>query len=459
MGGIKTIGIMTGNSLDAVDIVLTEFDSGKIKDIAAHTKPYPKELTSKLLNLREQIKKVQSDMEQLADDETFISTVNEYTSLVAETVNEFMAQSNTPKSDIAAIGFHGQTCDHFPPSIAKDKPAYTLQVGNAQLLADLTDIPVIYDFRSDDIMCGGEGAPLAPVHNLHISKDLKTKGIFPVAFCNAGNTGNIAIISEDKNGKTVVKGWDVGPFNHFSDYLVRTYKNINYDKDAVFAKQGKIIPELLRDLFNTVAVNNDGQNFYLQTPPKSSDPSWYRVTENVNCKKYSFEDTLRTVLYLSTYAFYHTLSFVPENLKMPTNFLIFGGGWHNPLALEDFKNLLIGKGLVLEEHKEIFANIQNRFSKEPAVEWSDKFGYSGQYMEARIFADMAYCRIIGEPFTYPEGSGCHKPVVAGIYCLPNTGQTYALEKMLQACNTTDLNKRVKAPALWNRAYKGWQTRD
>ena len=458
MRGIKTIGIMTGNSLDAVDVVLTEFGTDTIKDLSSHTKPYPKELTDKMLKLRALVKDVDSEMDKLSENEFFVSTVNEYTTLVADTVKELMAHSRYKNSDIAALGFHGQTCDHFPPSIAKGADAYTLQIGNAQLLADLTDIPVIYDFRSDDIMCGGEGAPLAPVHNLHISKKLKEQGIFPVAFCNAGNTGNIAVITKNGGDKMIVKGWDAGPFNHFSDYLVRTYKNMSYDKDAVFAKQGKIIPELLRDLFENVAVTSNGENFYLQAPYKSSDPSWYRIPESLNCKKYSFEDTLRTVVYLSTYTCYHTLSFVPDNLKMPANFLVFGGGWKNPLTMNDFKNLLAGNALILEEHKDLFNKIKNRMIEPPMVEWSDKFGYSGEYMEARIFADMAYCRIIGEPFTYPEGSGCRKPVVGGIYCLPATGRPYGLEKMLQACNTADLNKRISAPELWNRASKGWQTR-
>ena len=72
--------------------------------------------------------------------------------------------------EIAAIGFHGQTCDHFPPSAAGGSEPYTLQVGDPRLLADLTGIPVIYDFRSDDLMNGGEGAPLAPLHNRRIAR-------------------------------------------------------------------------------------------------------------------------------------------------------------------------------------------------------------------------------------------------------------------------------------------------
>lgn len=440
MSAIRTIGIMTGNSLDGVDVVLTEFSANEIKDLAGYTKNYPLELTLKMLKIRQLVKSVDAQVEELEQNEFFVETINEYTTLVAETINEFLAQENIAKSEIAALGFHGQTCDHFPPSIAKGQPPYTLQVGNAQLLADLTGLPVVYDFRSDDVMQGGEGAPLAPVHNLHISRDLKSKGIFPVAFCNAGNTGNIAIISEDDQATSIVKGWDVGPFNHLPDYLMRTHKNKPCDYNAEFGNQGKIVPELLGELFHNVAVDNDGKNFYLQTPPKSSDPSWYKILECLNCQKYSFEETLRTTEYLSTYAYFHTLSYVPENVKMPSDFLIFGGGWKNPLVLEDFKKLLKGKGPILEEHRNLFASICQRFTKETSVDWSDKFGYSGQYMEARIFADMAYCKIIGEPFTFPETSGCNKPTIGGIFCYPQK----------------DSRQNEVEPRLWNRASKGWQ---
>lgn len=202
MTAVRTIGIMTGNSLDGVDIVLTGFENGRITDLGGFSKPYPRSLTEKMLRLRARIREEGGRMERLVEDGFSLAAIDEYTSLVAETVNTFLPRSGCRREDIAALGFHGQTCDHFPPSIAGGEPAYTVQVGNAGLLADLTGIPVICDFRSDDIMAGGEGAPLAPVHNLHIAGDLRNKGVFPVAFCNAGNTGNISVITEDKDGKT-----------------------------------------------------------------------------------------------------------------------------------------------------------------------------------------------------------------------------------------------------------------
>ena len=453
---MKTIGIMTGNSLDGVDVVLTGFDENGIRDLASFSKPYSREMTGKMLKLREIARAVRVSMDELSGNAFFAAAVDEYTRLVASAVNEMLARSGFSKQDVAAIGFHGQTCDHCPPSIAGKEKAYTLQVGNARLLADLTGIPVICDFRSDDVMNGGEGAPLAPVHNLHISKDLKTKGIFPVAFCNAGNTGNIAIITEDENGREIVAGWDAGPFNHYPDYLARLHKNCSCDLDGSFGKKGKVIPELLDELFNHAAADDKGNNFFLLPPPKSSDPSWYRIPDCLNCRGYSFEDTIRTAEYLSVYVLTHTLSFVPEEYAMPASFLVFGGGWKNPLAMEDFNSLLRGNAFELPRHKELFAKIRRRMKTAPNIGWSDICGYSGKYMEARIFADMARCRIIGEPFTFPAGSGCRTPTVAGIYFLPKGEKEGEFMRLLRHYKTENLNMDGDLPVYWSRAAKGWQ---
>lgn len=422
---------MTGNSLDAVDVVLTEFAPNFIKDIASHTLSYPEALRQNLLRLRAGLQANLHILPEYADHSFFIETVNSYTHLVAETVNKLLQIAGVSKNEIAAIGFHGQTCGHFPPSIAGGEPPYTLQVGNANLLADETGLPVIYDFRSDDLMNGGEGAPLAPIHNAHLSEKLKSDGIFPVAFCNGGNTGNIALISTDYDNKTVVTGWDVGPFNHLADLIMRDNFNLPFDPDGQYASRGIIRLELLADLFSQAALNAAGKNFYEVRPPKSSDPAWYRLPD---ISSYPIEDILRTVEYLSVYGFYHTLAHIPPELKMPKHFLVFGGGWKNPLMMNDFKLLLQGKAAVLPQHKELFSSLQKRLGTQCEVCWSDKYGLSGTYMEARLIADLAYCRINQIPFTYPETTGCHTPTVCGIWCYPSSPQQ----------------------PLYNRAAPGWQ---
>lgn len=443
---------MTGNSLDAVDVVLSAFEGKSIRDLCSHTLKYPSQLRDSLLELREIIRRHNSNMNEVATEPAFVPAVDNYTRLVAEAVNQLVAKSGLAVGEIAAIGFHGQTCDHFPPSVAKGQAAYTLQVGNPRLLADLTGLPVIYDFRSDDIMNGGEGAPLAPLHNMHIAETLAEKGIASAAFCNGGNTGNIAVISMGKDGEMpLVAGWDIGPFNHFADKLMREKKGLPCDENGQYGSAGTVNENLLRQLFASAAVNQAGENFYLQQPPKSSDPRWYKLIYDDSLP---FADNLRTVEYLSAYSYVYNLKYLPQNFLMPGLFLLFGGGWKNPLVKADFNALLQGKGMVLPEHQDVFAGIYNRLPKNITVDWSDAYGFSGEYMEARIFADMAYCKIVGQPFSLPSTTNCKKPTVGGVYVLPAAPKNDLLMRLLRQYGNPALPE--SNVQLWNRAAKGWQ---
>lgn len=434
---MKCIGIMTGNSLDAVDTVLTDFTGSQITDIGRHSTEIPLEIADGFRSLKHRLSENGGDMDTLfaSDRQTFLALHNAYIRLVARTVTELLAEAAIPAAEIDAVGFHGQTCYHLPPSIAGNhaEPC-TIQIGSGQMLADILQIPVIFDFRSDDIINGGEGAPLAPIHNLHLAESLKGLGIFPVAFCNGGNTGNIAIVSSDINsGETGVIGWDTGPFNHFIDYLARTEKNCSCDRDGQFGREGKINFALLEELFEHAVRTNIGKNFMAQTPPKSSDPAWYKIIPALTDPQIPFADRIRTVEYFSAYCFVYNLRHIPFNFRHPQHFLLFGGGWKNPVVLEDFAGLLRGKGPILPQHLNIF---QSLAQESPIIEPADKYGFSAQYMEAQIFADMARCYLTGEPFSLPSTTGCLRPTVGGILVRPG-----------------EHNQN-----LWSRAAKGWRTR-
>lgn len=458
-----SIGIMTGNSLDAVDCVLTAFGSdGEIHDIIGHTVPYPPALSQALRAVRDRIAAAGFDLKKVAQEPAFRQTHDAYIDIVAQAVEGLISRAEkagVARHQIDAIGFHGQTCGHNPPSVAgAQNRAWTIQIGDGRRLADMTGITVIYDFRSDDIMNGGEGAPLAPVHNLHIARDAKARGFYPVAFCNGGNTGNLAVIS-DSGGAEKVMGWDVGPFNHLIDTLMRAETPDSYDKDGKYGAGGEIHPPLLRVLFNEAAVKQDGANFLLQAPPKSSDPQWYRAPRMLTDKALPFATRLRTAEYFSAYIYTHALSYVPADWKMPRSFLLFGGGWKNPLVLGDFKDLLNKKGLVLPEHQAVFDGIYARLAPSPEVVFSDAKGYSAQYMEARIFADMACCRITGTPFSLPETSGCRVPTVGGVIAYPGGDKeraTPALRALLERHQSEHLNRPPPENVCYNRASPGWK---
>ena len=180
----------------------------------------------------------------------------------------------------------------------------------------------------------------------------------------------------------------------------------------------------MEKLFEQSVLTQDGDNFLLRIPPKSSDPAWYNFAKT----NIMFVDKVRTAEFFSAYIMVYGLKYSP--VKTPNYFLVFGGGWNNPIIRKDFEDLLKGQADVLPQHKDIFADIQN---KRAEVKWSDEFGYNGKYMEARVFADMAKCKLTNEPFSFPATSGCKSPTVGGVVVYPKGDNAQ----------------------LWSRAAKGW----
>ena len=444
---LVSIGVNTGNSLDAADVVLTKFGAdGSITDLDALSEPMPARLADCLRSFRGAVVDSNGDMEAAINRyqeraakaklavSSFDQLVVSYTQYVSAAVKRLIEKAKSPSGkslEIDLIGFHGQTCAHQPPSIARQGAStYTLQIGDGQLLANETGIAVVYDFRSDDLMNGGEAAPLAPMHHEHLARHLKDAGRFPIAFCNAGNTGNISVITEGADKNIVVFGWDAGPFNDYPDKLMQIQRSEPWDVDGKTGCLGKVSETLLKVLFDNGAVTDHGENYLLQAPPKSSDPQWYRLLpelmgeKNVGASPLSFEDRVRTAEYFAAYVLFFSLRWIEDDMLIPTCFALCGGGWNNPIARGHFEQLLRGKleaNIVLPEHKELFAQIAKRLHRTGRpieVAMSDDFGFSGQYMEARLFADAAVKRIMGEPFSRPETTGCRTPTVLGIIRFP-----------------------------------------
>ena len=180
----------------------------------------------------------------------FFSIERAYTEFIARAVRELITKAKADASlasrydlaQIDLIGSHGQTWRHCPSSIAakQDGTTYTVQIGNAQTLADLTGVTVVSDFRSDDLMLGGEGAPLAPVHHRHIAMRVRALGRFPLAFVNGGNTSNISVVSHDASTEEIaVVGWDAGPFNHFPDRLMQAERGAACDQDGTVGRRAR----------------------------------------------------------------------------------------------------------------------------------------------------------------------------------------------------------------------------
>jgi len=483
---LRVIGIMTGNSLDGADLVLSSFDraGGEILDLQAHSVPFPEEFKHDLRAIRSAINAAGGRVDQAVaalGGETFDRILGRYTALLAQAVGELQLRAKRTsaispwfEARVDLIGLHGQTCAHRPPSIAGSGPGdapYTVQLGDGQALADLTGTTVVCDFRSDDLIAGGEGAPLAPVHHRHLAESARARGIFPIAFGNGGNTGNVSVISVDRStGEPRVVGWDTGPFNHFPDRLMQLQGGQACDRDAAVGRRGSIHLGLFALLFHSAVVTQGGANFLLQPPPKSSDPEWYRLLPEllgeapVNGQLLPFEDRVRTATYFATYAFAHSLALLPSAIEPPTHFAVCGGGWRNPLCLADFRALLAGDRAapILPDHAKLFDRLRT-WTARAVVEPSATFGFDGTAMEARIFADAAVCRIKGEPFTLPATTGARQPTVCGIIRFPGADRSRAtaplrawLDHFGAEAATVDLSDVFDCRS--SRASAGWRGR-
>ncbi len=410
----RIIGIMTGNSMDAIDMVLSEFDGEKIRDICNYSEPYSSTQKEMMNGLRRRVCENKMTAAKLLKDALFMNAHWQYVEGVANAVNKMCEKFGLQKKQIDAIGFHGKTLDHNPPSMAayNGEPPFTTQMGSAQLLANLTGIPVVGDFRSALLMNGYEGAPLAGPHNAHIAK---TEG--DGCYFNAGNTSNLAWI---KDGATQIC-WDAGPFNEYVDSWIRLYKNEAMDTDGAYGKKGRLMPDLLQKLFDV------GRAYYELLPPKSGDPAYYHTQEIFAqiCAEYGnprtderlFCNVMRTLEIFAGYIAAYALGQTPKHIELTPNIVLFGGGWHNPVALKAFKECLSGKSaFILPEHQAHFAALAARWPQRPNVKYSDL----GTFMEARLFADLARYYLEQKSWPLPELQG--KQLILGNARFPFAGQ-------------------------------------
>ena len=231
------VGLMSGTSLDGVDAVLAEFSPARPPRLLnTQYLPYPDELRAELLALHTP----QPDELHRA-------------ALAAQTLARLYAQAvgaalgDTPRGRVRAIGCHGQTLRHRPAD------GYTLQVGNAALLAELTGIAVVADFRSRDIAAGGQGAPLVPAFHAHALAA-------PDAHRVIANIGGIANVTDLPPGGTV-RGWDTGPGNLLMDAWIQRHQGARYDRDGGWAASGRVDAGLLDALM---------RHPYLAAPPPKS---------------------------------------------------------------------------------------------------------------------------------------------------------------------------------------------
>jgi anhydro-N-acetylmuramic acid kinase len=357
------IGLMSGTSLDGIDAVLTEITAdGKAHLFASHYLPYTDDLRQRLLGLHIP----QADEIHLAE-----LAANELAHLYAESVNTLLEKAGQDKTKVRAIGCHGQTLRHRPDSV------YTLQIGNAALLAELTGITVVADFRSRDIAAGGQGAPLVPAFHAHT---LRHSAIHRVI----ANIGGIANLT-DLPYTGAVRGWDTGPGNMLMDAWIQRHHGLRYDKDGNWAASGKVRTDLLNALLS--------HDFLRLAPPKSAgreqfNLDWLQTVLGALGAPIDPADVQATLLEFTARSLCDD---VVGECPGAQEVYVCGGGIHN-IALVNRITALLAPARVVST----------------AI-----VGLDPDWMEAMAFAWLARQTLHGQAGNLPEVTGARGPRILG----------------------------------------------
>ncbi len=352
---------MTGTSLDGVDAVLADFST-------AH--PYLRQTF--FLPYDETVRDVLLALHHPGNDELHRAAIisNQLSHLYANAVVGLLENSGLASENIVAIGCHGQTVRHCP----EPENRYTIQLVNAALLAELTGITVVADFRSRDIAAGGQGAPLAPAFH---------QAIFNSSDCHRVivNIGGIANITSLEPGKAVF-GFDCGPGNLLMDAWCRRHTGNEYDKDGAWAATGKTIPALLKKLL--------ALQYFMLPPPKSTGRDFFnmRWLENTLLGSESAQDVQATLLQLTVQSVANAiLDYCPNAMEV----YVCGGGARNSLLISYLKKALPEKKVAL----------------------TNSLGVDADWVEGYAFAWLAKQAILGLPGNLPAVTGASAERVLG----------------------------------------------
>lgn len=343
----RAIGLMSGTSMDGIDAALLETNGEMIRLFGPHLMvPYRDEL-------KQRIRSVLGGKGPVEEVERDVTLAH------AEAV-ELLVQQTGP---VDVIGFHGQTILHEP-----DK-GRTWQIGDGALLAEKTGTDVVFDFRSNDVAHGGEGAPLAPVLHQALARNL---GRRPVAVLNLGGVGNVTWIGEGD----AMLAFDTGPANALVDDWVAQKTGDPYDRNGTLAVAGKVNEALI-----DAQLDNP---WFAEMPPKSLDRYDFRGNFVAGLNP---ADGAATLTSFSAACVARAARHLPEP---PEIWLVCGGGRHNRFLMSELR-------------RRLNADVQPC----EAVRWQ------GDVLEAQAFAYMAVRHLEGLPISFPGTTGVSQPLTGG----------------------------------------------
>jgi anhydro-N-acetylmuramic acid kinase len=361
------IGLMSGTSLDGVDGVLVDFSASPWRVLAHQSLALPAELKAELLALN-----------QSGDDELHRAALaaNDLVRVYAQVVKRLLEDQHLKAQDIRAIGAHGQTVRHRPGLF--DATGYTLQLNNPALLAELTRISVIADFRSRDVAAGGQGAPLVPVFHQHMFGD----ATHAQAVLNLGGIANLSVLRP--NGDLL--GFDCGPANALLDHWCQQHTGQDFDHSGQWAQSGVVHEALLHQLMQ--------EPFLQQPPPKSTGrdlfhPEWLHA----HLQAFDALPAADVQATLTEFTARACAQDVARHASDAQRLIVCGGG-----ALNHFLMARLQAGLAM-----------------PVVS-SQTCGMPPLQVEACAFAWLAHQTLLGLPGNSPKVTGAQGArILGGIY--------------------------------------------
>ena len=381
-------GLMSGTSADGIDVALLKVEQTgtplSFQCVHFSSVPYASSLRTLIL---EQAEKNTSDVWSLSQLNFRLAHA------FKEVLDKALQESGYGWEELDLIGSHGHTVHHIPVAapVAGMQLCSTLQIGDPAVLATLTGVPVVGDFRVADMAAGGQGAPLVPFLEFFTLMDpMETRGVL-----NLGGIANLSVLPRGGRAQDVI-AFDTGPANMVIDALCLQYFDIPFDKGGAIAKAGTVINPLLEEMLQDA--------FFQKPPPKSTGREAFgkefllRFIESAHGYQEGVrpEDLVATATALTA----RSIGLAHQRFVAPhytlTRLILSGGGLHN--------ETLIG---MLQEH-------MGRIPVEPASD----YGLDPDAKEAICFALMAYETLQGHPTNLPSVTGADKPVMLGKICLP-----------------------------------------
>jgi anhydro-N-acetylmuramic acid kinase len=362
--------MMSGTSLDGVDIALVETDGHRIAALGpTGYRPYS---DAERAVLRDAL----SDARGLTDRQTRPGRLAEADALItrahAEAFETFLDANNISRRDITVAGFHGQTVLHRPAQ------HLTVQICDGRKLSATLGVPVAFDFRSADVAAGGQGAPLVPIFHCALIEMLDH--VRPTAVVNIGGVANVTYCDDGQ----APLACDTGPGNALIDDFLQARNGQPFDEAGRLAATGT--PDL--GLIERALANP----YFSKAPPKSLDRNEFSVLA-AELRSFSTADGVATLTMLTAKAIARVFPLLP---RMPARIIVAGGGARNRTLIKELAGLLSPVQVVT----------------------ADEIGWSADALEAQAFAYLAVRVLNDLPLTFPGTTGVRAPMRGGIIAEP-----------------------------------------